>query len=62
MMFFWIIVVVALVAFAWAVIQRGGWPGSPGGAARAEAILRERFARGEIDEATYQRMLDDVRR
>jgi uncharacterized membrane protein len=62
MMFFWIVVLVALVALAWALIQRGSWPGPPGGANRAEAILRERFARGEIDEAAYRRMLDDLRR
>jgi uncharacterized membrane protein len=29
---------------------------------RAEAALRERFARGEIDEATFQRMRDELRR
>lgn len=62
MMFFWIVVVVALVAFVWALIQRGGWPGSPRGEDRAEGIVRERFASGDIDEATYRRMLDDLRR
>jgi len=31
-------------------------------AGRAEAILKERYARGEIDRETYERMLTDVRR
>ena len=62
MMFFWIFVLVALVALAWALLQRGGVRGAPPDEDRAEEILRRRFARGEIDEASYQRMLDELRR
>lgn len=63
MMGFWLVVLVVIVLAAWAVAQRGGL--GPGGAARenrAEALLRERFARGEIDQATYRQMLDELRR
>jgi uncharacterized membrane protein len=36
--------------------------GKGGGADNAEGILRERYARGEIDEATYRRMMEELRR
>ena len=62
MMLFWIIILVALVALAWSVFQRGRFPTAGPEANRAETILRERFARGEIDEASYRRMLDELRR
>jgi putative membrane protein len=62
MMIFWVVVLVALGVLAWSLLQRGGRAGAPPGEDRAEEILRERFARGEIDEATYQRMLDELRR
>ena len=47
----------------------GGWygpdwhgrPGYPGGPGQAEAILRERLARGEIDQAEYDRLRDVLR-
>lgn len=35
---------------------------TPGAASDAEGILRERYARGEIDEAAYRHMLDELRR
>lgn len=63
MMLLWIVVLVVLVGLVWAFGQRGGWFGSAGQTEdRAEATLRERFARGEIDEATYQRMREELRR
>jgi putative membrane protein len=63
---FWLIVlvlVVTLVARRW----RHGWEGgsAPWSAGspsrRAEAVLAERFARGEIDEAEYHARLDALR-
>lgn len=63
MMISWILLLVLLVAAVWWLAQgRGG--AAPGGTREdsAEAILRERYARGEIDEATYRRQLDELRR
>lgn len=62
MWLFWL-VVVALVAWLVLRLMRGGgapWDRNLGD--RAEAILRERYARGEIDRETYERMLEDLRR
>lgn len=67
MMFGWGLILVVLVLLVWAMSQgRGPW-GGPGGGGdreedRAEAILREQYARGEIDEETYRRRLDELRR
>lgn len=66
MMFMWIFWLVVIVAVIWLVARYAGSAGGRGGTGRggdnAEAILRERYARGEIDEATYRRMLDELRR
>ena len=63
MMLLWLVAVVVIAWLAWALIQRGGFGASRTlRASKAEAVLRERFARGEIDEPTYRRMLDELRR
>ncbi|MFW6078537.1 MAG: SHOCT domain-containing protein [Gemmatimonadota bacterium] len=62
MTLFWV-AVIALVVWLIVRLTRGG--GAAGGAARgdrAEEILRERYARGEIDRESFERMLDDLRR
>ncbi|MFW6202390.1 MAG: SHOCT domain-containing protein [Gemmatimonadota bacterium] len=67
MALFWI-AVVALVVWLIIRLSRGGEGIGRSDAAgggrgdRAEAILRERYARGEIDREAYERMLDDLRR
>lgn len=61
MMLAWFALLVVLVVLVWAVAPIGGLLGRSS-RDRAEALLRERFARGEIDEATYLRMLDELRR
>ena len=48
---FWIVVLVALVVLVVRVLPGLG-AGAPR-AGRAEAILKERYARGEIDRETY---------
>lgn len=62
MMLVWLLLLVAVVVVVWALVRRSGGAGQPEGEDRAEAVLRERYARGEIDEATYRRMLDEIRR
>ncbi len=61
MMLVWLVALAVLLWIAWMMMQRRGGIGGPP-EDRAEAQLRERFARGEIDEATYRRMLDELRR
>ncbi len=57
---FWIVILVALVVLIVRVLPRLG-AGAPS-VGRAEEILKERYARGEIDREIYERMLTDVRR
>lgn len=66
MMFGWGLILVVVVLAIWAMSQgRGPWGGHGGGGGReedrAEAILREQYARGEIDEETYRRRLNELR-
>lgn len=60
MMWAWLVVLLAVLWGAWTMLRRGSGTGRAGDG--AEALLRERYARGEIDEATYRRMLDELRR
>lgn len=63
MMVIWLIVLVVVIWAIVSVARRGGRPPWPrGGTESAQQILHERYARGEIDEATYHRMLDELRR
>lgn len=63
MMILWVLVIALIVWFGWTWLQRTSRGGSPlgGPAETAEEILRARYARGEIDEATYKKMLDELR-
>ena len=62
MMLFWAVVGIGVV---WLIVRalsggRQATPPAPSGT--PEAILRLRYARGEIDEANYHRMLDELGR
>ena len=57
MMALWVGVIVWVV---WLVTRRTGTSGTPR-ADRAEEILRERYARGEIDAAEYRERLEGLR-
>lgn len=61
MMWLWGIPLLVLVVFA--IKYLGGRDGgSSGRDESAEEILRQRYARGEIDEQTFERMLGELRR
>ena len=60
MMIVWIVLIVVIVWAVWTWMARSVRVG-PSSGDDAERILRERFARGEIDEAMYQRMLAELR-
>lgn len=65
MLLFWLIVLALIVWLATVLLRRGRDGRDTGGAPRedrAESVLRERFARDEIDEETYKRKLDELRR
>lgn len=67
MMFGWVFILVLVLMAAWAISQ-GKWRGGPNdrgeerGEDRAETVVREQYARGEIDEETYRRRLNELRR
>ena len=60
MAWLWIVVLVAIGAVVWFASAAGRGRGT--GDASAEQQLKKRYAAGEIDRETYQRMLDDLRR
>jgi len=64
MLLFWLVVIGLIV---WLVVtllrrERGDPRRREQGENRAESVLRERYARGEIDKETYRRKLDELRR
>ncbi len=61
MTLFWVVVLGIVIWLIFQLIGRGRAPGGETGRSRAEEILNERYARGEIDRETYQRMLEDLR-
>jgi putative membrane protein len=63
MMLVWLVVLV-LVVLVVRALATGRWGRGPSRSGRddAEAILREQFARGEIDEETYRRRLQELRK
>jgi len=62
MMVFWLLVVVIIVLAVVFLLRQGRLGGRSSPADRAEETLRERYARGEIDEEAYQRMRNELRR
>ena len=59
----WLILIVVIAGLVWAFGRSRAWrsdqapPRDP-----AEDALREQYARGEIDEDTFRRRLDELRR
>jgi putative membrane protein len=59
---FWIILIIAVVGLAvWAIGRANAGRPRPT-AESAEEILKQRYARGEIDRDEYHRRLTDLRR
>ena len=62
MMIMWVLVIATIVGLVW-MGSRAAWrSGAPRGeqSDAAEQLLRERYARSEIDEATYRHMLAEL--
>jgi putative membrane protein len=60
----WVMGLILIGVLVWAVVQatsRSNESGAPTSAGSAEAILADRFARGEIDDDEYRRRLDTLR-
>ena len=63
MVLFWILVLAAAIALVWWLVGLGRQTREVGSSTRRpEDILKDRYARGEIDRDTYTRMLDDLQR
>jgi putative membrane protein len=60
MWLFWVAVVVAVVILAVRLTSSGTVSG--GSRESAEAIVKRRYANGEISRDEYERMLDELRR
>ena len=56
----WTFLALAFLALVWFAVQRGR-SGTDAGDS-PELVLKRRYARGEIDRETYERMLDDLRK
>jgi putative membrane protein len=59
---FWIVMLVAAVALIVWLVRAGSGGGGTGQRPSAEELLRERYARGEIDDEEYRKRLDELRR
>ena len=60
----WVMGFILIGVLVWAIVQatsRSSEPAAPTSARSAEAILADRFARGEIDDDEYRRRLDTLR-
>ncbi|MEJ2343568.1 MAG: SHOCT domain-containing protein [Gemmatimonadales bacterium] len=64
MWLFWLAALELIFVAIWALLQRGGGSGHESRleGRSAEEILKERLARGEIDEDTFRRLRDELRK
>lgn len=61
MILWWVIIIVGVVALVrWLGISSIGTGGSSGGQRQPLDILKERYARGEIDEQEFQKIKRDL--
>lgn len=62
MWLWWLFGVVLLVLFVWAVARGATSSSRPRDDESPEAILKRRYARGELDAQEYERRLTDLRK
>jgi putative membrane protein len=63
MIFWWILIIaVVFVLVKWTATSRGGWPGNGNNRQNKSAldILKERYAKGEIDKDEYDSKKKDL--
>ena len=58
--FWWVLILAIVVAVVWFAASAGRGRGTRNSS--AEERLKERYAAGEIDQATYEQMLHDLRK
>ena len=60
----WLLLVVLLAVVVWAAFRAagGGATGGPSGGESPEQILKQRYARGEIDHEEFERRLSALRK
>lgn len=58
----WIGGLALLVLLVWAIVRAAGSSAAPRGEDSPEAILKRRYARGEVDREEYERRLTDLRK
>lgn len=61
MMLVWLFVVGAVVWLVWRALRERSVAGECRDQTTAEELLKRRYAEGEIERETYERMLDDLR-
>ena len=58
----WLFGLVLVVLVIWAVARAAGSPASGREEESPEALLKRRYARGELDEQEYERRLNNLRK
>ena len=58
----WLLGLVVVILIVWAVVRAAGSPEIGRGEQSPEAILKRRYARGEVDREEYERRLTDLRK
>lgn len=62
MWLWWLFGLALLVLVVWAIARAAGGSGSGRDGESPEAILKRRYARGELDEQEYERRLNNLRK
>jgi putative membrane protein len=62
MWLWWLFGVAVLALLVWSVVRAAGSPTRPLEEDSPEAILKRRYARGELDATEYERRLSDLRK